>query len=110
LNYVVGARARRLYSPTFEGRHGAWLNAAERTGAQYVAVNAQRMQVRSFTTRIAEVEDPDTAREREKPVGHDNGFLWRFNNYCSIEGRPEGAYVQCESISLSRSIPTGLGG
>jgi hypothetical protein len=68
------------------------------------------MQVRSFTTRIAEVEDPDTAREREKPVGHDNGFLWRFNNYCSIEGRPEGADVQCESISLSRSIPTGLGG
>ena len=74
MNYVVVARARRLYSPT-EGWHGAWLNAAERTGAQYVAVNAQRMQVRSFTTRIAEVEDPDTAREREKPVGHDNGFL-----------------------------------
>jgi hypothetical protein len=76
---------------------------------QYVAVNAQRMRVRSFTTRIAEVDDSDTPREREKPVGHDNGFLWRFNNYCLLEVRDAGTYVQCESVSLSRAIPTGLG-
>jgi hypothetical protein len=67
------------------------------------------MNVRSYSTRIAEVTDPDTPEEREKLVGHDSGFLWRFNNYCSIEERTEGAYVQCESISLSRGIPTGLG-
>jgi len=76
---------------------------------RYVALSAHRMQVRSFTTRIAEVDDPDTSREREKSVGHDNGFLWRFNNYCSLEAREAGTYVQCESVSLSRAIPTGLG-
>ena len=76
---------------------------------RYMRVAPQRMHVRSFTTRIAEVEDPDTPREREKPVGKDNGFLWRFNNYCSLEARDAGTYVQCESISLSRAIPTGLG-
>jgi hypothetical protein len=76
---------------------------------RYVALNTGRMQVRSYTTRIAEVDEPDTAREREKPVGHDNGFLWRFNNYCSLEAREAGTYVQCESVSLSRAIPTGLG-
>jgi hypothetical protein len=76
---------------------------------QYRAVGTERMQVRSFTTRIAEVEDPGSPNEREKPVGHDNGFLWRFNNYCSLENRDGGTYVQCESVSLSRSIPTGLG-
>ena len=76
---------------------------------RYVALSPGRMQVRSFTTRIAEVDDPDTSREREKPVGHDNGFLWRFNNYCSLEVRDAGTYVQCESVSLSRAIPTGLG-
>ena len=75
----------------------------------YSAVNARRMQVRSVTTRIAEVEDPDTTGEREKPIGHDGGFLWRFNNYCSLEAREVGTYVQCESVSLSRAIPTGLG-
>jgi hypothetical protein len=76
---------------------------------RYMRVAPQRMHVRSFTTRIAEVDDPDTPREREKPVGRDNGFLWRFNNYCSLDAREAGAYVQCESISLSRAIPTGLG-
>jgi len=76
---------------------------------RYVRVSPQRMHVRSFTTRIAEVDDPDTPREREKPAGRDNGFLWRFNNYCSLEAREAGTYVQCESISLSRSIPIGLG-
>ena len=75
----------------------------------YSAVNARRMQVRSVTTRIAEVEDPDTTGEREKPIGHDGGFLWRFNNYCSLEAREVGTYVQCESVSLSRAIPTVLG-
>ena len=67
------------------------------------------MQVRSASTRIAEVADADTPRQREQPVGHDSGFLWRFNNYCALEERAEGTFVQCESISLSRDIPFGLG-
>ena len=76
---------------------------------RYMTIGPERVHVRSYSTRIAEVTDPDSAQEREKPVGHDNGFLWRFNNYCSLENRPEGTYVQCESVSLSRSIPIGLG-
>ena len=75
----------------------------------YVRAGSNRMHVRSFTTRIAEVEDPDAAGAKEKPVGHDNGFLWRFNNYCGLETREGGTYVQCESVSLSRDVPTGLG-
>jgi len=76
---------------------------------RYVPAGIGRMNVRSYSTRIAEVADPDTPQEQEKLVGHDEGFLWRFNNYCSLEERVEGTYVQCESISLSRGIPTGLG-
>jgi hypothetical protein len=53
---------------------------------RYVRVAPQRMHVRSFTTRIAEVDDPDTPREREKPVGRDNGFLWRFNKLLLARG------------------------
>ncbi len=75
----------------------------------YVRLSPRRMQVRSATTRIAEVQHADTPEEHEKPVGHDNGFLWRFNNYCALEERAGGTYVQCESVSLSRTIPTGLG-
>jgi hypothetical protein len=76
---------------------------------RYASAGAQRVHVRSASTRIAEVSAPGTPQEREKPVGHDNGFLWRFNNYCSIDGRPDGSYIQCESVSLSRKIPIGLG-
>jgi hypothetical protein len=65
------------------------------------------MQVRSVTTRIAEVQHLDD--QREKPVGHDSGFLWRLNNYCALEERDQGTYVQCETVSLSRDIPAGLG-
>ena len=76
---------------------------------RYISVAPKQMQVRSHTTRIAEVREPGTPEEQEKPVGHDNGFLWRFNNYCALEERDEGTYVQCESVSLSRNIPIGLG-
>ncbi len=75
----------------------------------YVRVSAARTQVRSVTTRIAEVQHPGTFGEQERPVGHDSGFLWRFNNYCALEERDHGTYVQCESVSLSREIPMGLG-
>jgi hypothetical protein len=75
----------------------------------YLEVDPDRMQVRSRSTRIAEVTGAGTPDEREEPVGHDSGFLWRFNNYCSLEQRDAGTYVQCESLSLTRDIPFGLG-
>jgi putative flippase GtrA len=75
----------------------------------YMPVSPTRMQVRSASTRIAEVADADTPQAREEPVGRDNGFLWRFNNYCALEELADSTLVQCESISLSRDIPFGLG-
>jgi hypothetical protein len=75
----------------------------------YVRIGPTRAYVRSSSTRIAEVQDADTPNEREKPVGQDSGFLWRFNNYCVLEERDRGTYIECESVSLSRDIPSGLG-
>jgi len=75
---------------------------------RYVRIAPTRAFVRSSSTRIAEVQDPDTPNEREKPVGQDTGFLWRFNNYCSLEERDGGTYIQCESLSLTRDIPSGF--
>ena len=37
------------------------------------------------------------------------GYLWRFQMWCSFDQRPEGTYEQCESVSLTRGIPLGLG-
>jgi hypothetical protein len=75
----------------------------------YFEVNSTRWYSRSYSTRIAEVDDPGTPNEREKPVGHDGGFLWRINSYWKFEAKDGGVYIECESISLTRDIPTGLG-
>ena len=70
---------------------------------------ADRAESRIYSTRIAEVENPDTSSEREKPVGHDGGYLWRLNSYWRFLERDGGTYIQCEAISLTRGIPFGLG-
>jgi hypothetical protein len=61
------------------------------------------------STRIAEVENPGLSTEREKPVGNDGGYLWRLNTYWRLLARDGGLYIHCESVSLSRGIPTGFG-
>ncbi len=61
------------------------------------------------STRIVEVENPGLSDEREKPVGNDHGFLWRINAYWRFQAKDGGVYVQCEAVSLTRSVPTGAG-
>ncbi len=76
--------------------------------ARFTREDAMRARSRIVSTRIAEVENPDTPEEREKPVGNDGGFLWRLNSYWRVVERDGGVYVQCETLSLTRSIPFGL--
>ena len=59
----------------------------------------------SVATRIAELEMPNSEREREKPEGQDRGFLWRLNSYWRYEQVRGGIIVECESITLSRAVP-----
>jgi len=77
--------------------------------ARFTRPATDRAYSRIYSTRIAEVENADTAAEREKPVGNDGGYLWRLYSYWRFLERDGGTYVQCESISLTRGIPTGLG-
>jgi len=76
--------------------------------ARFTRVGVDRVQSRITSQRIAEVEDPDTASEKEKPVGQDGGYLWRLYTYWHFLERDGGTYVQCEAISLTRNIPIGL--
>ncbi|HSL23599.1 MAG TPA: hypothetical protein VK886_18860 [Vicinamibacterales bacterium] len=77
--------------------------------AEFVRLGEGRAYSRIRSTRVAEVADAGTSKEHEKPVGNDNGFMWRLNTYWRFLERDEGTYVQCESITLSRDIPFGLG-
>jgi hypothetical protein len=60
----------------------------------------------SIATRIAEVSHPNTPQERELPIGDDRGFLWRLNAYWRYEEVTGGVIAECESISLSRDVPS----
>jgi hypothetical protein len=77
--------------------------------ARFVRPRAGQAYSQIHSTRIAEVENPDTPAEREKPIGRDGGYMWRLNTYWRFLERDGGTYVQCESISLTRGIPLGFG-
>jgi len=76
---------------------------------RYFPLDATHWHSQSHSTRIAEVENPGEADESEMQPGHDHGFLWRLNSYWRFEERDGGVYVECEAISLTRSVPVGLG-
>lgn len=63
----------------------------------------------SRSTRIAEIYRPGTNAERALNPDEEHGFLWRQNTYWSYEEKDGGLYLQIESVSLTRSIPHGLG-
>lgn len=61
------------------------------------------------STRVEEIASPGTPAERPLPANEEHGFLWRLNTYWSYEERDGGLYLQIEAVSLTRSIPSGLG-
>lgn len=75
----------------------------------YEPVSPTRERSRSYSTRIQEIENAGEKTERAKPIDDGNGFMWRLYSYWWMEERDGGVYVQCEAVSLSRDIPTGLG-
>ena len=77
--------------------------------ARFTRLGPDRASSRIYSLRVNEVEDAGTPRERVNPVGNDGGYLWRLYTYWRFVERDGGTYVQCESISLTRGIPAGLG-
>ena len=78
-------------------------------GVTFSQPGPRRVASVSRATRIAEIDSPGTARERALTPAESHGFLWRLNTYWSAEERDGGLYIQIESVTLTRSIPTGLG-
>jgi len=72
---------------------------------RYATLTPQRAYSISRTTSVREVEDPGADDERVMPDGEGTGFLWRLNSYWRFQERDGGTYVECESISLTRTIP-----
>ncbi len=76
---------------------------------RYFPVDATFCYSRSYSTRIAEVENPGKPDEHALPAGEGHGFLWRLYSYWRFLERDGGVYIECQAISLTRDVPTGLG-
>ena len=75
----------------------------------YRPLDRARWICRSYTTRIAEVENAGSPAERALPPDTGHGFLWRLYSYWRFQERDGGVYVECRAISLTRDVPFGLG-
>ena len=76
---------------------------------QYGHLDAQHGYSASRSTQIAEIDDAGTSDERVLDGSQEHGFLWRQNTYWTYEERDGGLGIQIETVTLTRSIPTGLG-
>ena len=77
--------------------------------AEYKSLDALRWFGISRSIRIQEVKDAGSPRESLKPVGQDNGFLWKLNVYWRFAQVSGGAVAECRAVSLTRDMPFGLG-
>lgn len=71
----------------------------------YEHLGTDRVLSRSYSTKLAEVENVGQKNERELPLDDGHGYLWRLYSYWRFEEKDGGVYVQLESIGLSRSVP-----
>jgi hypothetical protein len=78
-------------------------------GIDYRRLNATRVSSKSVATNVFEVASAGLPNEQRTSADAKDAMLWRLNTYCSFDQRTEGTYEQCESISLTRGIPFGLG-
>jgi hypothetical protein len=95
LNVYMKLRRTSIITVTYNTEHHV----------EYTRLSPARAAARSVATRIAELEDAGTPKEHEKPAGEDSGFLWHLNAYWRYEEVRGGVIVECESVSLSRSVP-----
>jgi putative flippase GtrA len=95
LSVFMRLRRTTLVTVTYNTEHAV----------EYRRLPPQRASARSVATRIVELADAGTPKEREKPAGGDRGFLWRLNAYWRYEAVAGGVLVECESVSLSRAVP-----
>jgi len=72
---------------------------------EYTHYGPARASSISRATKIVELAEPGTPKQREKAPGQDRGYLWRWNSYWRYEQVDTGVIVECESLSLSRSVP-----
>jgi putative flippase GtrA len=63
----------------------------------------------SISTKVVEIENAGTPKERALPEGNDSGYMWRLNSYWRYKEFEDGVLVEIESLTLSRNLPAIVG-
>jgi hypothetical protein len=77
--------------------------------AHYQQIAADKWICRSHSKEIREVNDAGSSHESDFAPGEGLGLLWRLNAFWSLQASGTGVLAECRTISLSRSIPSGMG-
>jgi len=72
---------------------------------EYARLGPTRVATTTIATNLQQVINEGRADERREPTDRTEGYLWRYRMYCTVEQRPEGALDQCESLTLTRTVP-----
>ena len=76
---------------------------------RYGKLDAEHRFSWSRSTRVTEIADAGGPHERAVPDAESHGYMWRLNAYWRFSKVSGGVLVECEAISLTRSVPAGLG-
>ena len=76
---------------------------------EYRRIEADRAWSNSISTKVVEIKDAGTPKERALPEGNDSGYMWRLNSYWRYKQLDGGVLVEIESLTLSRSLPAIIG-
>jgi putative flippase GtrA len=76
---------------------------------EYKRVDANRAFSNSISTKVVEIQNAGTPKERALPEGNDSGYMWRLNSYWRYKQMDGGVLVEIESLTLSRSLPAIIG-
>ena len=76
---------------------------------EYRRLTPDRALSNSISTKVVEIENAGTPRERALPEGDDHGYMWRLNSYWRYQQTDEGVLVEIESLTLSRPLPAIIG-
>ena len=75
----------------------------------YLPLAPGRLAVQSRSQSVRQVDNPGKPTERVLAEGEGSGLLWAMNSWWRMQQRDGGVYMECEAVTLSRGVPTGLG-
>jgi putative flippase GtrA len=75
----------------------------------YKRLTPDRALSNSISTKVVEIENAGTPRERALPEGNDHGYMWKLNSYWRYKQVDDGVFVEIESLTLSRELPAIIG-